>query len=113
MKILKNYKKRAIEFRTEVRRQLATDKTIIADTFEKNENKFVIFFNNIYYANGYDVYNTKSIQVYFSGIAVLSEYIIKSEFKKNQIILTFDNSDGYFDLFTPDMVSIKGKFIDS
>jgi hypothetical protein len=113
MKVLKNYKKRAIQFRNDARLQIATDKTIIADIVENIANEFVVTFNGIDYVKAYDIYSKDSIQIYFSGLPVLSQYVKDIKFYKTQIVLTFDNSDNYFVTYSPEMITIKGKFIDS
>lgn len=113
MKVLKNYKKRAIQFRNDARTQIATDKTIVADVVENIGNEFIATFNDIDYAKAYDVYSKDAIQVYFSGIAVLSQYVKDIQFYKTQVVLKFDNSGGYFNAYSADMVTIKGKFVDS
>ena len=113
MKILKKYTKRAIQFKNDVRTQIATDKTIIADNVTTIGTDFIATFANIDYAKGYDIYSKDSIQIYFSGLPILSEYLKDIKFNKTEIILTFDNSDNYFVTYSPEMITIKGKFIDS
>ena len=113
MKILKSHKKKSFAFQNQVREQVAVDKTIIADIVDFIGDDFIAYFNEIDYARGFDVYSKISIKVYISGLEVLPQNIKSIEFNKDNIILKFDNKDGYFNGHPKEAVMIKGKFVDS
>ena len=113
MKILKKHTKRAINFRNEIRNQIATDKTIISDSIQYIGNECIVSFLNVAYVNGYDKLNKDSIEIFFNGLKGIAVDDIKTiDFKIDSIIITLDNSTGLFENYETNMIMLKGKFGD-
>ncbi len=108
MKIVKKNTKMQMAFREEVRTQLATDTTLVADTFVSSSNGVSFIFNNVTYAKGYQYDDLTG--VYISGLRQQKSDIKNIEFGSATISVNFENSDNYFENFGANSCTIKGKF---
>lgn len=108
MKIVKKNTKMQIAFREAVRTQLATDTTLVADTFTSASNGVSFIFNNVTYVSGYEYDYTTN--VYIAGLRIQKSDIRNIEFGSSSISVNFENLDNYFENYSANACSIKGKF---
>ena len=108
MKIVKKNTKMQIAFREAVRTQLATDTTLVADTFTSASNGVSFIFNNVTYTSGYQY--DEVTNVYIAGLRIQKSDIKNIAFGSSSISVNFENSDNYFENFGANACTIKGKF---